>query len=135
MTARRRISSISEPTRGPTIRADRTRLIRDLIGETTEAGDDRCSVAARLAADGGIGKGGVPGARREMLEAVAEIPDLGGINFADCSSKMGASRFVKEGALEPCKVSVRPVPKTPVVPVGRFTSPDPITGGSPAPPT
>jgi dimethylamine/trimethylamine dehydrogenase len=55
---------------------------------------------------------------------MAEMPDLWDINIADYSLEMGASRFVKEGALEPYMKWVRSVTTKPVVTVGRFTSPD-----------
>ena len=105
---------------------NRTRLIRELIEETKEAVGDRCAVAVRFAADESIGEDGVPehGDRRDMLEMMAEMPDLWDINIADYSLEMGVSRFVKEGALEPYMKFVRSVTTKPVVTVGRFTSPD-----------
>ncbi|MGL4237056.1 oxidoreductase [Tabrizicola sp.] len=105
---------------------NRTRLVRELIEETKEAVGDRCAVAVRFAADEKIGEDGQPvtGERREMLAMMAEMPDLWDINIADYSLEMGASRFVKEGALEPYMAFVRSVTTKPVVTVGRFTSPD-----------
>jgi dimethylamine/trimethylamine dehydrogenase len=105
---------------------NRTRLVRELIEETKEAVGDRCAVAVRFAADEKIGEDGQPiiGERREMLAIMAEMPDLWDINIADYSLEMGASRFVKEGALEPYMSFVRSVTTKPVVTVGRFTSPD-----------
>jgi dimethylamine/trimethylamine dehydrogenase len=105
---------------------NRTRLVRELIEETKEAVGDRCAVAVRFAADEQIGEDGQPiiGERREMLAMMAEMPDLWDINIADYSYEMGASRFVKEGALEPYMSFVRTVTTKPVVTVGRFTSPD-----------
>jgi dimethylamine/trimethylamine dehydrogenase len=106
--------------------ANRTRLVRELIEETKEAVGDRCAVAVRFAADEAIGEDGQPvqGERREMLAMMAEMPDLWDINISDYSYEMGASRFVKEGALEPYMNWVRSVTTKPVVTVGRFTSPD-----------
>ena len=105
---------------------NRTRLVRELIAETKEAVGDRCAVAVRFAADERIGEDGTPvtGERREMFAMMAEMPDLWDINIADYSLEMGASRFVKEGALEPYMKWVRSVTSKPVVTVGRFTSPD-----------
>ncbi len=105
---------------------NRTRLVRELIEETKEAVGDRCAVAVRFAADEQIGEDGKPiiGERREMLAMLAEMPDLWDINITDYSLEMGASRFVKEGALEPYMAFVRSVTTKPVVTVGRFTSPD-----------
>jgi dimethylamine/trimethylamine dehydrogenase len=105
---------------------NRTRLVRELIEETKDAVGDRCAVAVRFAADEKAGEDGQPilGERRDMLAMMAEMPDLWDINIADYSLEMGASRFVKEGALEPYMAFVRSVTSKPVVTVGRFTSPD-----------
>ncbi|MCZ8154039.1 MAG: FAD-dependent oxidoreductase [Rhodobacteraceae bacterium] len=105
---------------------NRTRLVRELIEETKEAIGDRCAVAVRFAADAEVGEDGHPilGERQEMFAQMAELPDLWDINIADYSLEMGASRFVKEGALEPYMRWVRSVTTKPVVTVGRFTSPD-----------
>jgi len=105
---------------------NRTRLIRELIAETRDAVGDRCAVAVRFSADESEGEDGQPifGERREMFAMMAEMPDLWDINIADYSLEMGASRFVKEGALEPYMNWVRTVTTKPVVTVGRFTSPD-----------
>jgi dimethylamine/trimethylamine dehydrogenase len=105
---------------------NRTRLVRELIEETKDAVGDRCAVAVRFQADERVGQDGVPihGERREMLEMMAELPDLWDINIADYSREMGVSRFVKEAPLEPYMEFVKSVTSKPVVTVGRFTSPD-----------
>jgi dimethylamine/trimethylamine dehydrogenase len=105
---------------------NRVRLVRELIEETKEAVGDRCAVAVRFAADDAVGEDGVPrqGERCEMLEMLAELPDLWDINIADYSYEMGVSRFVGEAALEPYMAFVKSVTSKPVVTVGRFTSPD-----------
>ena len=105
---------------------NRTRLIRELIEETKDAVGDRCAVAVRFKSDETIGADGMPevGERREMFSMLAELPDLWDINIADYSLEMGASRFTREGALEPYMQWVKSVTTKPVVTVGRFTSPD-----------
>jgi dimethylamine/trimethylamine dehydrogenase len=105
---------------------NRTRLMRELIAETKDAVGDRCAVAVRFAADAEIGEDGQPilGERQDMFAMMAEMPDLWDINIADYSLEMGASRFAKEGALEPYMAWVKSVTTKPVVTVGRFTSPD-----------
>ncbi|MGQ0567858.1 MAG: oxidoreductase [Gemmobacter sp.] len=105
---------------------NRSRLVRELIAETKEAVGDRCAVAVRFAADAEVGEDGQPvfGERHEMFAMLAEMPDLWDINISDYSYEMGASRFVREGALEPYMRWVRSVTTKPVVTVGRFTSPD-----------
>ncbi|MEJ2178282.1 MAG: NADH:flavin oxidoreductase, partial [Gammaproteobacteria bacterium] len=105
---------------------NRVRLVRELIEETKEAVGDTCAVAVRFSAEQGGGGDGNPviGEHREMLELLAELPDLWDINIRDYSLEMGASRFVKEGALEPYVSYVKSITSKPVVSVGRFTSPD-----------
>jgi dimethylamine/trimethylamine dehydrogenase len=105
---------------------NRTRLVRELIAETKDAVGDRCAVAVRFSADAVAGEDGQPiiGERQEMFAMMAEMPDLWDINISDYSLEMGASRFVKEGALEPYMAWVKAQTTKPVVTVGRFTSPD-----------
>ena len=105
---------------------NRVRLIRELIEETKDAVGETCAVAVRFSADERIGEDGEPvrGERRDMLEMLAELPDLWDINITDYSYEMGVSRFVKEGSLEPYMAFVKSVTSKPVVTVGRFTSPD-----------
>lgn len=105
---------------------NRTRLVRELIAETKDAVGDRCAVAVRFSADAEVGEDGQPiiGERQEMFAMLAEMPDLWDINIADYSLEMGASRFVKEGALEPYMHWIKSATSKPVVTVGRFTSPD-----------
>lgn len=109
---------------------NRLRLTRELIEETKDAVGDRCAIAVRFKADETVVADGQPecGERREMLEMLAELPDLWDINIADYTWEMGASRFTKEGALEPYMNWVKSVTTRPVVTVGRFTSPDTMVG-------
>ena len=105
---------------------NRVRLVRELIEETKDAVGDTCAVAVRFSADeGGEGKGDpVIGEHREMIEMLAELPDLWDININDYSREMGVSRFVKEASLEAYISYVKSITSKPVVSVGRFTSPD-----------
>jgi len=105
---------------------NRVRLVRELIEETKDAVGDRCAVAVRFSADEGGGDDGVPviGEHRDMLEMLAELPDLWDINIKDYSREMGVSRFIREGSLEAYMSYVKSITTKPVVTVGRFTSPD-----------
>jgi dimethylamine/trimethylamine dehydrogenase len=105
---------------------NRARLLRELLEDTKDAVGDRCAVAVRFAADAKVGEDGQPilGERQEMFAMMAEMPDLWDINISDYSLEMGASRFVKEGSLEPYMHWVKTQTTKPVVTVGRFTSPD-----------
>ena len=104
---------------------NRVRIVREIIEETKEAIGDTCGVVVRYSADAG-GPDGQPAtdAPREMFALLAELPDLWDINITDYSYEMGASRFVKEGSLEPYVGWVKQLTSKPVVSVGRFTTPD-----------
>jgi dimethylamine/trimethylamine dehydrogenase len=105
---------------------NRVRLVRELIEETKDAVGDTCAVAVRFSADeGGEGKGDpIIGEHREMIEMLAELPDLWDININSYYREMGVSRFIKEASLEAYMSYVKSVTTKPVVSVGRFTSPD-----------
>jgi dimethylamine/trimethylamine dehydrogenase len=105
---------------------NRVRLVRELIEETRDAVGDRCAVAVRFSANEGEDDAGNPviGEHREMIEMLAELPDLWDINIKDYSREMGASRFIREASLESYMSYVKSVTSKPVVTVGRFTSPD-----------
>ncbi len=104
---------------------NRLRLSRELLQDTKEAVGDTCAVAVRYSAAGGFTHGEpVFEEHRTMLELLAEIPDLWDIVVDDYSLELGASRFVKEGALEDYMSWVKQVTTKPVVTVGRFSSPE-----------
>jgi dimethylamine/trimethylamine dehydrogenase len=105
---------------------NRVRLVRELIEETKDAVGDSCAVAVRFSADEGGEADGDPiiGEHRDMLEMLAELPDLWDININDYSREMGVSRFIKEASLEAYMSYVKSITTKPVVTVGRFTSPD-----------
>jgi len=105
---------------------NRVRLVRELIEETKDAVGDTCAVAVRFSADeGGEGDGApIIGEQREMIEMLAELPDLWDININSYYREMGVSRFIKEASLEAYMSYVKSVTTKPVVSVGRFTSPD-----------
>ncbi len=105
---------------------NRIRLVREMIEDTKEAVGHRCAVAVRFSADGsGSGNGTIDNEeQRDMLEMLADLPDLWDINITDYSKEMGSSRFVKEAALEDYVAFVKKITDKPIVGVGRFTSPD-----------
>jgi dimethylamine/trimethylamine dehydrogenase len=106
---------------------NRVRLLRELITETREAIGDTCAVAVRFSASlpGPDGDADADTAEpREMLELLADLPDLWDITVHDYSREMGTSRFVPEAALVTTMSWVRSVTHKPVVSVGRFTSPE-----------
>jgi dimethylamine/trimethylamine dehydrogenase len=103
---------------------NRVRLLREVIEDTVEAVGDTCAVAVRYSATLGTDELRVTDDSREMLEILADLPDLWDIALDDHSLEMGTSRFVKEAAFESAVAWVKEVTRKPVVSVGRFTSPD-----------
>ena len=105
---------------------NRVRLLREMIEDTKEAVGDTCAVAVRFAVDELIGPAGITsdGEGREVIELLAELPDLWDVNLSDTENDSGSSRFTPEAGQEPYVNWVKQVTSKPVVGVGRFTSPD-----------
>ncbi|GIS88442.1 MAG: hypothetical protein CM1200mP18_11520 [Gammaproteobacteria bacterium] len=93
--------------------------MREEVGET-------CAVAVRLAVDELLGDKGITSAGdgREIVEILAELPDLWDVNVSDWNNDSMTSRFAEEGYQESYVDFVKSVTSKPVVGVGRFTSPD-----------
>ena len=105
---------------------NRVRLFRELIEDTKDAVGDSCGVAVRFAVDELLGPEGITcdAEGREVVEMLAELPDLWDVNVSDWSNDSTTSRFETEGAQEKYTAFVKQVTSKPVVGVGRFTSPD-----------
>ena len=105
---------------------NRVRLTRELLEETKDAVGDRCGVVIRFAVDGLDADLGIrfDGEGREIVEMLAELPDLWDVNIAHFAADARTSRFAPEAAQESFISFVKQVTTKPVVGVGRFTSPD-----------
>jgi len=105
---------------------NRVRLLREVIEDTKDAVGDRCAVAVRLGVDELLGPDGITsaGEGREVIEMLAELPDLWDVNISGWTHDSQTSRFAKEGYQEDYARFVKSVTSKPVVGVGRFTSPD-----------
>jgi len=104
--------------------ANRMRLYRELLEETRDAVGDRCAVATRFSVTG-HGDEHLGGEEaEEVIGTLGQLPDLWDIVVDDYEEEMGSSRFVREAALESRVRRVRELTGSPVVSVGRFTSPD-----------
>ncbi len=97
---------------------NRIRIVRELIEDTREAVGDRCAVAVRFSLSMDDSE------TYDAFAELAELPDLWDLTVDDYGIEMGASRFVRQGALEPLVHRARAMTTKPVVAVGRFTSPD-----------
>jgi dimethylamine/trimethylamine dehydrogenase len=106
--------------------ANRARLLRELIEDTKDAVGKDCAVAVRFAVDELRGAAGISadGEGREVVEMLAELPDLWDVNVSDWPNDSKTSRFAPEGHQEQFVRFVKTVTSKPVVGVGRFTSPD-----------
>ncbi len=104
---------------------NRARLLRELIEDTKDAVGTDCAVAVRLAVDELRADGlSARGEGREVVEMLAELPDLWDVNVSDWPNDSKTSRFAPEGHQERFVDFVKKVTSKPVVGVGRFTSPD-----------
>ena len=105
---------------------NRVRFLRELLEDTQEAVGDTCGVALRMAVDELQGPDGLThdGEAREIVEMLAELPDLWDVNVSDWSNDSGPSRFMKEGYQEQYTKFVKTITTKPVVGVGRYTSPE-----------
>ena len=83
-------------------------------------------MAVRLAVDELLGEQGLTAEAegREVIELLAELPDLWDVNVSDWPNDSQTARFGREGAQEAYVAFVKQVTSKPVVGVGRFTSPD-----------
>lgn len=105
---------------------NRLRLFREIIDDTREAIGDTCALAIRLAVDELMGPSGITseGEGKDIITALAELPDLWDVNLSDWSNDSQTARFAEEGFQEPYIRFVKSVTTKPVVGVGRYTSPD-----------
>ncbi len=105
---------------------NRVRLMREVLEDTKEAIGDSCAVAVRLAVDEMKGNDGISADAegREIVEMLAELPDLWDVNVSGWENDSATSRFADEGFQNQYISFVKSVTSKPVVGVGRFTSPD-----------
>jgi dimethylamine/trimethylamine dehydrogenase len=105
---------------------NRARLLCELIDITREASKGECAVTVRIIIDELIGPEGLQAHEdgKEMIEYLAEVPDLWDILIGTWEGDSPTSRFAPENAHEPYVDFVKSVTTKPVVGVGRFTSPD-----------
>lgn len=105
---------------------NRVRLIREILEDTKDAVGDTCAVAFRFAVDELMGADGMRWAveGKEIVEMLADVPDLWDVNIAGWENDSLPSRFGPEASQEEYVKFVKQTTNKPVVGVGRFTSPD-----------
>lgn len=105
---------------------NRVRLFRELIEDTKDAVGDTCAVAVRFAVDELMGADGMQSTAEghDIVEMLAELPDLWDVNISGWENDSETSRFKKEGYQEKYINFVKSLTTKPVVGVGRYTTPD-----------
>lgn len=105
---------------------NRARLLREVLEDTLEAVDGKAAVALRFAVDERMGPAGLEwqSEGREVVEMLAELPDLWDVNVSGWENDSVTSRFSQEGFQEDAISFVKGLTSKPVVGVGRYTSPD-----------
>ncbi len=105
---------------------NRVRLLREVLQDTKEAIGDSCAIAIRLAVDEMRGIDGITcdGEGRDVVEMLAELPDLWDVNVSDWANDSATSRFSEQGYQNSYISFVKKITNKPVVGVGRYTSPD-----------
>ncbi|WP_424947647.1 FAD-dependent oxidoreductase [Candidatus Spongiihabitans sp.] len=105
---------------------NRVRFLRELLEDTKDAVGDTCGIALRFTVDQLIGARGMVAENegREVVEMLAEHPDIWDVNISDWSNDSATSRFAEQGFQEKYTAFVNKLTTKPVVGVGRFTSPD-----------
>lgn len=105
---------------------NRARLLKEILEDTKEAVGHKCAVALRLAVHEFTSNHpfSEENEARDVVEMLAEHPDLWDVNVGGWSRDSSSSRFEEEGFQEPFTGWVKSLTTKPVVGVGRYTSPD-----------
>jgi dimethylamine/trimethylamine dehydrogenase len=109
---------------------NRVRIVRELLEVTHAAVGGQCAVALRISLEELRSRPSEAAASEahEVVELLAEVPDLWDVKMDSSPTDCPPSRFAAEGSHEPVIDFVRKLTRKPVVGVGRFTSPDTMVG-------
>jgi dimethylamine/trimethylamine dehydrogenase len=110
--------------------ANRVRIVRELLEVTHEAIGGRCAVALRISLEELRARPSetAPSEAHEVVELLADLPDLWDVKLDSSPTDCPPSRFASEGSHERHIDFVKQLTRKPVVGVGRFTSPDTMVG-------
>ncbi len=104
---------------------NRVRLLREVLEDTKDAIGDSCAVALRFAVhDFYDNHLRFDDEGREIVQMLADVPDLWDVNVSTWEHDSLTSRFGESGHQEDYVSFVKHITNKPVVGVGRFTSPD-----------
>jgi dimethylamine/trimethylamine dehydrogenase len=110
--------------------ANRVRIVRELLEVTRDAVAGKCAVALRISLEELRARKSerAPSEAHEVVELLADVPDLWDVKLDSSPTDCSPSRFSAEGSHEPIIDFVKKITTRPVVGVGRFTSPDTMVG-------
>ncbi len=105
---------------------NRVRLLREVLEDTKAAVGDTCGVALRFGVEELLGDAGLSceAEGRDVVEMLADLPDLWDVNLSGWENDSMTSRFAAQGFQDSYVSFVKQVTAKPVVGVGRYTSPD-----------
>lgn len=105
---------------------NRLRLLREVLEEAQDEAAGEMAIALRLAVHEASGPKRISfeGEGRDVVEALAELPDLWDVNISGWSADSQTARYARQGYQEEFTSFVKQVTSKPVLGVGRFTSPD-----------
>ena len=105
---------------------NRVRLLREVLEDTLDVVSGKSAVALRFAVakPGSLSALANDSEGQDVVEALAELPDLWDVNISGWPNDSATARFADEGFQLPFTDFVKSVTSKPVVGVGRFTSPD-----------
>ena len=105
---------------------NRVRLMREIIEDMKEAIGQTCAIALRFSTDELLKLPGdtLESEAHEIISMLSDLPDLWDVKSSSWVVETASARFSEQGAQEHLASFVKPLTSTPVVGVGRFTSPD-----------
>ena len=106
---------------------NRARLLREVLEDTLEEASGDMAVAIRFAVDERMGDEGIRAdvEGREVVEMLADLPDLWDVNISAWENDSATARFEPdEGYQDRFTSFVKQITNKPVVGVGRYTSAD-----------
>ncbi len=105
---------------------NRVRLLREVLEDTLDVVSGKRAVALRFSVAKPVSLSALANDSegQDVVEALAELPDLWDVNISGWPNDSATARFAEEGFQLPFTDFVKSVTSKPVVGVGRFTSPD-----------
>ncbi|MBU2983157.1 FAD-dependent oxidoreductase [Lentibacter algarum] len=105
---------------------NRLRLLREVLEEAQDEAAGEMAIALRFAVHEASGPKRITcdGEGRDVVEALADLPDLWDVNISGWSADSQTARYARQGYQEDFTSFVKQVTNKPVLGVGRFTSPD-----------